>query len=237
MKTEAVVLLSGGVDSATTLAIARAEGFACRAITFDYGQRHRVEVQAAERVAKSLGVVEHVFFNLDLRQFGGSSLTGSANIPQDRAPSAMSGIPTTYVPGRNIVFLSIASALAEARSIRHIFLGANAMDYSGYPDCRPEFMRSMEGTLLLGMKCGIDGSGIQLITPLISLRKEHIICRGKELGVDFSLTVSCYSPDPAAIACGRCDACILRRRGFELAGLKDPTRYSYSCLDASDDAA
>ena len=222
----AVVLLSGGLDSATVLAVARDRGLACYCLSFDYGQRHRYELAAAARVAASLGATEHLIQSLDLRAFGGSALTDEIDVPKHRADRDMaSGIPATYVPARNLIFLSLAAGLAEARSARDVFIGVNAIDYSGYPDCRPEFIRSFEATANLATKAGIEGRGVRVHAPLANLTKAQIIELGSRLGVDYSLTHSCYDPAPDGAACGACDSCRLRRRGFEAAGVADPTRY------------
>jgi 7-cyano-7-deazaguanine synthase len=228
MTRHAVVLLSGGLDSATALAIAKSEGFACRAITFDYGQRHRVELEAARRVAASIGVVEHVVFAMDFRQIGGSALTAGIAVPKDRAADQMTDIPVTYVPCRNTVFVSIAAGLAEARGDRDLYIGVNALDYSGYPDCRPEFVRAMEEAIAQGTKCGVSGDRIRVHAPLVRLTKAQIIQRGRSLGIDYAVTHSCYDPDTEGLACGRCDSCVLRHRGFLEAGGPDPTRYAGS---------
>ena len=219
----AVVLLSGGLDSATTLAIARSEGRECHCLTIDYGQRHRAEVAAAARVAPALGAAGHRIVTLDLAQFGGSALTDPGiAVPQAPAP----GIPVTYVPARNTVFLSLALAWAEVLGAQDIWFGANAVDYSGYPDCRPEYMRAFETLANLATKTGVEGHRLTLHTPIIALSKADIIRRGTALGVDFGLTVSCYQPDVDVTACGLCDACRLRRQGFQAAGLMDPVRYA-----------
>jgi 7-cyano-7-deazaguanine synthase len=219
----AVVLLSGGLDSATTLAIARSEGFACRCLTIDYGQRHRVELTAAARVAEALGAAEHKVLRLDLTVFGGSALTdASIEVPVE---GLRPGIPSTYVPARNTIFLSLALAYAEVRDAADIFFGANAIDYSGYPDCRPEFMRAFEVLANLATKAAVEGRRLELHTPIIALAKDEIIRRGVSLGVDYSLTVSCYQASADGRACGLCDACRIRRAGFDAAGLPDPTRY------------
>lgn len=223
-KRSAVILLSGGLDSATTLAIARSEGFHCHALTFDYGQRHRQELDAAKRVARHLGAASHVVERLDLRLFGGSALTADIAVPKDRDDFAMThGIPITYVPARNLIFLSLAAAFAEVLCAQDLFIGVNAVDFSGYPDCRPEFIRSFEHTARLATKAGVEGSPLRIHTPLMELPKPEIIRRGSALGVDFSLTHSCYDPDPAGRACGRCDSCLIRRNGFRDAGVADPT--------------
>ena len=218
----AVVLLSGGLDSATTLAIARAEGCDCHCLTVDYGQRHRIEVVAATRVARALGAAGHRVIALDLAQFGGSALTDPGiAVPQAPTP----GIPVTYVPARNTIFLSLALAWAEVLDAQDIYFGANAVDYSGYPDCRPEYMRAFEAVANLATKAAVEGRTLALRTPVIALSKAEIIKRGTALGVDYSLTVSCYQPTGDSAACGRCDSCRLRRAGFEAAGIADPTRY------------
>ncbi|MCC7486580.1 MAG: 7-cyano-7-deazaguanine synthase QueC [Burkholderiales bacterium] len=219
----AVVLLSGGLDSATTLAIARREGYACHCLTVDYGQRHRPELGAAARVADALGAAEHRVISLDLAAFGGSALTDPAiAVP----PGPTAGIPVTYVPARNTVFLSLALAWAEVLDARSIWFGANAVDYSGYPDCRPEYMRAFETLANLATKAAVEGRRIALRTPIIDLSKAEIIRRGTALGVDYGMTLSCYQPDAEAGACGVCDACRLRRAGFAAAGVPDPTRYA-----------
>jgi len=223
----AVVLLSGGIDSATTLAIARAEGYAVYALSFDYGQRHRAELLAARRVAEALGAAEHRIVNLDLRVFGGSALTDDIPVPKGRNETEIGrGIPVTYVPARNTIFLAFALAYAEVLEAEDIFLGVNAIDYSGYPDCRPEFIAAFERTANLATKAGVEGRlRLKIHTPLIAWTKAEIIRRGAALGVDFSLTHSCYDPSPEGFACGECDSCRLRRKGFEEAGLTDPTVY------------
>jgi len=219
----AVVLLSGGLDSATTLAIARAEGHECHCLTVDYGQRHRAELAAAARVAKALGAAEHRVLAIDLAQFGGSALTDRA-IPVPEAPTG--GIPVTYVPARNTILLSLALAWAEVLGAQDIYFGANAVDYSGYPDCRPEYMRAFEALANLATKAAVEGRRVTLHTPIIGLTKAGIIQRGAALGVDYSLTVSCYQATADGAACGRCDSCRLRRAGFKAAGVADPTRYA-----------
>lgn len=219
----AVVLVSGGLDSATCLAIARAEGYRCHALSFAYGQRHEAELQAAGRVADALGVQQHRVMNIDLAAFGGSALTDRA-IAVPEAPVA--GIPLTYVPARNTVFLSLALAWAEVLGAQDIFIGVNAVDYSGYPDCRPEFIAAFERLANLATRAGVEGSTpVRIRTPLIALGKADIIRRGLELGVRFGDTVSCYQADADGRACGRCDSCRLRREGFAAAGVADPTRY------------
>jgi 7-cyano-7-deazaguanine synthase len=226
-KPRAVVLLSGGLDSTTTLAIARAEGFEPYAITFRYGQRHEREIEAARQIARQFGVAEHIVVDIDLRQFGGSALTADIAVPKDRDPGEMSsGIPVTYVPARNTVFLSLALAWAEVLAATDIFLGVNAVDYSGYPDCRPEYIEAYQHMANLATKAGVEGGRKLVIhTPLIQLSKADIIRKGLELGVDYSLTSSCYDPSPGGAACGRCDACLLRLKGFAEVGRADPVRY------------
>jgi len=226
-KTPAILLLSGGLDSATVGAIAKAEGFALHALSFRYGQRHGVELEAAERIAAALGVVEHTVAEIDLTVFGGSALTGDMDVPKDRSDAEIaSGTPVTYVPARNTIFLAYALALAEVRRARHIFTGVNAVDFSGYPDCRPDFIGAFEAMANLGTVLGREGQGrIEIRTPLLHLSKAEIMRRGQELGVDYAQTVSCYDPDEKGRACGGCDACILRRQGFEEAGLDDLTIY------------
>ena len=220
----AVVLLSGGLDSATTLAIARSEGYACHCLSVDYGQRHRAELDAAKRVAAALGAVEHRTTTIDLTAFGGSALTDRAiAVPVE---GVQPGIPVTYVPARNTIFLSLALAYAEVSSASDIFFGANAVDYSGYPDCRPEFMRAFETLANVATKAALEGRRLELHTPIIDLTKADIVRRGVALGVDYSLTVSCYQATPDGRACGRCDACRLRSAGFAAAGVPDPTRYA-----------
>jgi 7-cyano-7-deazaguanine synthase len=223
----AVVLLSGGLDSATVLAVARHEGYRCFALTIAYGQRHAAELEAARQVAAALGAAEQRVVQLDLRAFAGSALTADLPIPRDRSAEEMTGgIPITYVPARNTVFLSLALAWAEVLGSFDIFMGVNAIDYSGYPDCRPEFVAAYERLANLATKAGVEGRGrFRIHTPLIHLSKADIIRRGAELGVDFRLTHSCYDPAPDGGACGRCDSCALRRAGFEQAGVPDPTRY------------
>ena len=220
----AIVLLSGGLDSATTLAIARERGFACHCLSVDYGQRHRAELDAAVRVASALGAAEHRVLALDLAGFGGSALTDkSIAVPVD---GLQGGIPVTYVPARNTIFLSLALAYAEVRDAADIFFGANAVDYSGYPDCRPEYMRAFEAMANLATKAAVGGAKLTLHTPIIDLTKAEIIRRGTALGVDYTLTVSCYQASAEGLACGRCDSCRLRREGFSAAGVPDPTRYA-----------
>lgn len=226
-KPKAVVLLSGGLDSATVLAIARAQGFETYALTFRYGQRHEVEVEAARRVAASLGAARHVVLDIDLTTFGGSALTDDIPVPKGRDMEEMTrAIPVTYVPARNSIFLSFALAWAEVLGTSDIFAGMNAIDYSGYPDCRPEYIAAFERMANLATKAGVEGtSRFAVHTPLIELPKAAIIRRGLELGVDYAQTVSCYDPSPQGEACGDCDACLLRRAGFAEAGAEDPARY------------
>lgn len=226
---KAVVLVSGGLDSATTLAIARDDGFQCHAITFDYGQRHRVELDAAQAVAKSQDVREHVMMKIDLRAFGGSALTADINVPKDRQAIAgeisESTIPITYVPARNTIFLSFALAYAEVLNAQDIFIGVNAVDYSGYPDCRPAFIEAFERTANLATRMGVEGRAVRVHAPLIHLTKAQIIQRGTTLKVDYALTFSCYDPDPkTGQPCGHCDSCLLRAAGFKAAGVRDPAQ-------------
>jgi 7-cyano-7-deazaguanine synthase len=220
----AVCLLSGGLDSTTCLAIARAQGFDCYCLSFDYGQRHRVELEAAERVAHSLGVREHRTARIDLRVFGGSALTAAIDVPKDRGGAEMtSGIPVTYVPARNTIFLSFALAYAEVIEAEHIFIGVNAIDYSGYPDCRSEFIAAFENMANLATKAAVEGrTHLKIDTPLLRMTKADIVRTAVELGVDLSLTHSCYDPDAQGRPCGHCDSCILRAKGFAEAGLADP---------------
>jgi 7-cyano-7-deazaguanine synthase len=224
----AVVLLSGGLDSATALAVARRDGFRCYALTLAYGQRHAIEVEAARRVAAALGVVEHRVIPLDLRAFGGSALTADLPVPRDRSIEEMGGgIPLTYVPARNTVFLALALAWAEVLSSFDIYMGVNFIDYSGYPDCRPEFIVAFERLANLATKAGVEQRGtFRIHAPLIRLSKAEIIQLGVSLGVDYGLTHSCYDPSADGTACGHCDSCCLRRLGFEAAGVVDPTRYA-----------
>ena len=219
---QSVVLLSGGLDSATTLAIARSEGFACHCLTVDYGQRHRAELAAAVQVAQALGAAGHKVLAIDLATIGGSALTDrSIAVPEAPTP----GIPVTYVPARNTILLALALAWAEVLGAQDIYFGANAVDYSGYPDCRPEYMRAFESLANLATRAAVEGARLALHTPIIDLTKADIVRRGTALGVDFGLTVSCYQAAEDGRACGRCDACRLRRAGFEAAGIPDPTRY------------
>lgn len=222
----AVVLLSGGIDSTTTLAIAIAEGFEAYALSFDYGQRHHIETEAACHVADSLGIREHRIAKIDLRVFGGSALTDDVDVPKRRSePEIGHGIPVTYVPARNTIFLAYALAWAEIIPASDIFLGVNAIDYSGYPDCRPEFIEAFQTLANLATKTGVEGTRFQIHTPLIEFSKSEIIRKASELNVDLSLTHSCYDPSPEGLACGQCDSCLLRLKGFRVAGLKDPIRY------------
>jgi 7-cyano-7-deazaguanine synthase len=227
MGTPAVVLLSGGLDSATVAAIARADGYDVHALSFEYGQRHAAELQAAERVAAAVGVVDHKVVPIDLRAFGGSALTADIDVPKGRDAAAMaSGIPITYVPARNTIFLSFALAWAEVLESSDVFIGVNALDYSGYPDCRPEFIAAFQTMARLATKAGVEGTTeLTIHAPLMELTKAQIVQRGIDLGVDYSLTVSCYEADDTGAACGACDSCALRRKGFAEAGVADPTRY------------
>lgn len=219
---KAVVLLSGGLDSATVVAMAKAEGYACYSMSFDYGQRHRAELQAAERVARQLGVVEHKVIGMNLNGIGGSALTDSSlAVPEEQ----VEGIPVTYVPARNTLFLSLALGWAEVLGARDIFIGVNAVDYSGYPDCRPEFVEAFERLANLATKAGVEGQGFRIRAPLQDLSKAQIVQEGVRLGVDYGMTVSCYQADDEGRACGKCDSCRLRAAGFEAAGIADPTRY------------
>ena len=223
----AVVLLSGGLDSTTTLAIAQQEEFEVYALSFRYGQRHSAELAAASRIAERFGVTRHVIMDIDLRTFGGSALTSEIAVPKDRPLDEMSvGIPITYVPARNTIFLSFALAWAEVLGASDIFLGVNALDYSGYPDCRPEYIAAYERMANLATKAGVEGpQRLMIHTPLIELTKAQIIERGLALGVDYSMTLTCYDPTPAGEACGHCDACLLRLKGFAEVGKADPARY------------
>lgn len=222
---KAVVLLSGGLDSATVLAIAIQQGFSPLALSFNYGQRHRVELKAAKRIAADAGV-KHEVIAFDLRQFGGSALTDDIAVPKDRAEMQMSSsIPVTYVPARNTIFLSFALGVAETIGAKDIFAGMNALDYSGYPDCRPEFVEAFQDLANLATKAGIEGNKFTIHAPLIHMTKAQIIQTGTKLGVKYALTSSCYDPSPEGLACGRCDSCLLRRKGFLEAGIRDPTLY------------
>jgi 7-cyano-7-deazaguanine synthase len=226
MSRPAVVLLSGGLDSCTVLAIARSEGFEPFAISFQYGQRHGVELESAARIAAAQGVGQHVTVNIDLRAFGGSALTAEIEVPKsDSVADLGDGIPITYVPARNTVFLSFALAYAEVVGAGDIFIGVNALDYSGYPDCRPEFIESFETMANLATKAGVEGKRLSIHAPLINLTKGEIIRRGVSLNVDYGLTSSCYDPDSQGLACGHCDSCLLRLKGFAEAGLSDPIKY------------
>jgi 7-cyano-7-deazaguanine synthase len=221
-----IVLLSGGLDSATVLALCRAEGKHCHALSFRYGQRHGVEIEAAQRIAQALGAASHTICAIDVRCLSGSALTGQGEVPKRRSEQAIGeGIPATYVPARNTLFAAHALALAESIGAEEIALGINALDYSGYPDCRPEWLAAMQEVARLGTKAGATGRPIEFLAPLAGRGKAEIIRAGLALGVDYGATVSCYDPSPDGAACGECDACILRRRGFEQAGVADPTRY------------
>jgi len=223
------VLLSGGMDSATTAAIAQAQGFVVHALSYRYGQRHVVELDAARRVAAQLGIARHVVLDIDLRAFGGSALTDLIAVPKDRPLQDMStGVPATYVPARNTIFLSFALAFAETLGATDIFIGANAIDYSGYPDCRPEFLAAFQHTARLGTRLGAAGAPLTIHAPLIELSKADIVRRGRALGVDFALTRTCYDPASDGAACGHCDACQLRLKGFREAGIDDPAPYRRS---------
>jgi 7-cyano-7-deazaguanine synthase len=228
----AVVLLSGGLDSATVLAVAAADGFDCHALSFRYGQRHSVELEAAVRVAEAAGVTDHAVLDIDLRRFGGSALTDDIDVPKhDRvedldAEVASGAVPVTYVPARNTIFLSHALAWAEVLGADDLFIGVNALDYSGYPDCRPEYIAAFEHMADLATRAGaVEGRRLTIHTPLIDLTKAQIVALAGRLGVDLGLTISCYDPDPTGAACGACDSCLLRARGFADAGVADPTRY------------
>lgn len=224
----AVCLLSGGLDSSVSLACARDEGFECYALTIDYGQRHKLELEAARRIARALGVKEHLIVRTDLRAFGGSALTADLEVPKHRTAAEIgAGIPVTYVPARNTIFLAYALAWAEVLESSDIFIGVNAIDYSGYPDCRPEYLEAFERMANLATRAGVEGRmRLQIHAPLLRLTKADIIRLGHRLGVDFRLTHSCYDPDPEGRACGACDSCLLRRKGFAEAGLEDPIEYS-----------
>lgn len=228
-KKKAVALVSGGLDSATTLAIAKSEGFEIHAISFDYGQRHHFELEAARRVCESQGVAELVVFKVDTSIFRGSALTNDIPVPHNRDESQMAdGIPVTYVPARNTIFLSVGLGLAESVGANDLFIGVNAVDYSGYPDCRPEFIKAFEAMANLATKAGVEGQHLNVHTPLIRLTKAEIIQRGMSLGVDYGLTHSCYDPLPNGTSCGECDSCQLRLKGFREAGFVDPIRYHRS---------
>ncbi len=229
---KAIILLSGGIDSATCAAIAKHEGYKLHAMSFLYGQRHSVELKAAKKVAAFFNVAEHKIVRIDLRAFGGSSLTSSLPVPKNRLPADRHGnqkrrkeIPSTYVPARNTIFLSYALAWAEVLGIKDIFIGVNAVDYSGYPDCRPGYIKAFQTMADLATKSGVEGSKIMIRTPLIKLTKAEIIKKGRALGFDYGLTHSCYEPTAEGRACGECDSCLIRKRGFREAGVKDPTRY------------
>jgi 7-cyano-7-deazaguanine synthase len=224
MKPPAIVLLSGGLDSSTTMALAQEAGFETYCLSFRYGQRHAYELQCAEKIAQTMGAAKHVIVDIDLRTFGGSALTSEIDVPKDRCPEEWSkGIPITYVPARNTVFLSFALAWAEVLGSTDIFIGVNALDYSGYPDCRPEYIAAYQRMANLATRAGIEGARqLSIHTPLIAMTKSQIIQEGVRLGVDYSLTISCYDPSRSGVACGRCDACQLRQRGFQQAGIPDP---------------
>jgi 7-cyano-7-deazaguanine synthase len=225
-KRKAVVLLSGGLDSATAAALAKSDGFDVYAMTFEYGQRHEFEIQTAKRVARALGVAEHIVCKIDLRAFGGSALTSDIEVPKHRTREEMStGIPVTYVPARNTIFLSFAVGWAETLGANDIYIGVNALDYSGYPDCRPEYIEAYQQMARLATKVGVEGSRLTIHTPLIALTKGQIVTRGLELGVDYSITNTCYDPSEDGKACGQCDACLLRLKGFEENGMSDPAPY------------
>jgi len=228
MDRNAICLVSGGLDSATALAWARRDGYDCYALSFDYGQRHRIELEAAKRVAASLGAKEHLTLSLDLRKIGGSALTAEIPVPKSRSEKEIGrGIPVTYVPARNTIFLSHALAWAEVKNAEHIFIGVNALDYSGYPDCRPEYIRAFEQLANLATKAGVEGTcRFQIHTPLIRLSKAEIVKKAVELGVDLSLTWSCYEPTSEGLSCGACDSCLLRLKGFREAGIDDPITYA-----------
>lgn len=222
----AIILLSGGLDSATTAVIARDNGFDLYALSFDYGQRHAIELQAARRIAHSLPVHRHVVQQIDMRTFGGSALTADIEVPKDRQNIGHDGnIPVTYVPARNTIFLAFALCFAETIGAQDIFIGVNALDYSGYPDCRPEFISKFEELARLATKAGVQGQAVKIHAPLIHMSKAEIIKTGVRLGVDYKLTTSCYDPHAQGLACGRCDSCHIRREGFQQAGVQDPTHY------------
>lgn len=227
MSKKAIVLLSGGIDSATALAIAKDSGYEVYAISFRYGQRHHFEVEAAKKIAVNMDVKRHLIMDIDLSPFGGSALTDDIPVPKRGGVEEIGeGIPITYVPARNIIFLSLALGWAEVLGVSDIFIGVSQIDYSGYPDCREKFIKTFEEAANLGTKSGVEGKRINIHTPLILLTKREIIKKGLELGVDYSLTHSCYDPDEKGRACGRCDSCLLRKRGFQEAGVEDPTVYS-----------
>ena len=227
---KAVVLSSGGLDSTTVMAIAKHESFELYSLSFDYGQRHLFELEAARKVAEFFGVNKHMVINIDLKKIGGSALTDNIEVPKDATEESMAAeIPVTYVPARNTIFLSYALAWAEVLQSSDIFIGVNAIDYSGYPDCRPEYIEAFQRMANLATKAGVQGiTQIKIQTPLINMTKAQIIQKGIELGIDYALTHSCYDPTPQGLACSRCDSCILRKKGFKEAGIKDPTRYVYS---------
>ncbi|MCK4389496.1 MAG: 7-cyano-7-deazaguanine synthase QueC [Desulfobacterales bacterium] len=227
-KNKAIVLSSGGLDSTTAMAIARREGYEIYSLSFRYGQRHAIELEAARRVAKALGVKEHLVIDVDIAKIGGSALTGDLDVPKARSEQEMKKeIPVTYVPARNTIFLSYALAWAEVLGASDIFIGVNAIDYSGYPDCRPEYIEAFEQMANLATRAGVEGkSKINIRTPLIHMSKAEIIQKGTELGVDYSITHSCYDPSPGGSACGECDSCLLRKKGFREAGIPDPTSYT-----------
>ena len=227
MVKKAVVLLSGGVDSTTILAIAQSQGYDVYTMSFRYGQRHVLELDSAKQISEKMGVKKHVIVDIDLRAFGGSALTDDIDVPKERSDQEIgTGIPITYVPARNTIFLSFALAWAETLGIDTIFMGVNALDYSGYPDCRPEYIEAYQRMANLATKAGVEGTAkLKIVTPLISMTKAQIIQKGAELGVDYGLTLSCYDPDPQGRACAACDSCLLRIKGFEEAGIADPTVY------------
>ncbi|MGA2506073.1 MAG: 7-cyano-7-deazaguanine synthase QueC [Chitinispirillaceae bacterium] len=225
MMKEAIILLSGGIDSATCAAIAKNEGYQLFAMSFSYGQRHSMELRAAKKIAAFFNVAEHKIVRIDLRTFGGSSLTSSLSVPRNRDPGRSKKIPSTYVPARNTIFLAYALAWAEVLGIKDIFIGVNAVDYSGYPDCRPEYIKAFQSMADLATKAGVEGRRIVIHIPLIRLTKAEIIKKGHALGFDFGLTHSCYDPSPAGEACGACDSCLIRKKGFKDAGVDDPTKY------------
>jgi 7-cyano-7-deazaguanine synthase len=226
-KPKAIVLLSGGIDSTTALALAQRQGFDVYALTFRYGQRHEIEIEAARQIARSFTVARHEIVEFDLRQFGGSALTDEIAVPKDRTPSELAGgIPVTYVPARNTIFLSFALAWAEVVGAADIFIGVNALDYSGYPDCRPEYIAAFQAMADLATRAGVEGrQRLRIHAPLIALSKKEIILTGLSLGLDYAITATCYDPAPDGAACGRCDACLLRLKGFAEAGAPDPIRY------------
>jgi len=223
----AVILLSGGLDSTTTMAIAIAQGYEAYALSFDYGQRHQIEIDAASRIAESLGAKEHRVAKIDMRMFGGSALTDNVGVPKNRSETEIAdGIPVTYVPARNTVFLAYALGWAEIIPAADIFIGVNAIDYGGYPDCRPEFIEAFETLANLGTKAGVEGRRFQIHAPLIKFSKAEIVRKALELDLDLSLTRTCYDPSPTGLACGECDSCLLRLKGFREAGIEDPIRYA-----------